>query len=750
MAEDKEQLIYTIEARIGELEKGMKKATGTANAAYREMKKSSRSATNQMASDAERSARRVNQAMASTTSRIGLLSRSYANMGSNLSTSLKGAFLGLAGAFTIKNAVQLADQYKSIQNALKATGLEGKELTKVYDGLYASAQRNSAPIASLVQLYSRLAINQKALNTSSKGIVDFSDTIAQLLRAGGISAQEASGALLQLSQALGSSRVRAEEFNSILYGAPTILRAAAFGIKEAGGSVAKLRQLMIDGKLSSEGLFKGIGIGAGEITKHLGNTSRTVSQSMTNLYTTMVNAIGKLDEAEGVTNTLGQALNELATTIDSIDTSQMVNNINEVINVLKTMVEWSLKASNAGKNLGQKLGTDAIGKTIDDSGFSDWVNENVPSWFFSINKKDDKASHNHSGEKTDSLNSKVLEDWLNKKYPNGLSDREKEEKTGVTILPKKGGTTTRAKQEPISVNDYLPTAGTTKNSGTKLNDYERQIRATKEQTEALKAEHDALSQLNPAINDHGYALEKAKAKQTLLTAAKRSNIELTPKILEQIEKESEALAKQTVENQKLAEAQEQVKKRLEEAKDIAADFTRTFTDGLINGKNASEAFGDSLMRLGQRLLDSGISQLFNNASQGGGGFGGFFSSILGGLFGGKGFASGTANTGGSRGQPIGVVHGQEAVIPLPSGGRVPVQITGGQQQSNSGSANQTTKSNIMVHVVPSQYFDVTVQEIAGEVAGKITEHGIKSYDRTLDQTIGQKISYAQSRNRQGI
>lgn len=39
-----------------------------------------------------------------------------------------------------------------------------------------------------------------------------------------------------------------------------------------------------------------------------------------------------------------------------------------------------------------------------------------------------------------------------------------------------------------------------------------------------------------------------------------------------------------------------------------------------------------------------------------------------------GFASGTANTGGGRGEPRGIVHGQEAVIPLPSGGKVPVQL----------------------------------------------------------------------------
>jgi hypothetical protein len=48
--------------------------------------------------------------------------------------------------------------------------------------------------------------------------------------------------------------------------------------------------------------------------------------------------------------------------------------------------------------------------------------------------------------------------------------------------------------------------------------------------------------------------------------------------------------------------------------------------------------------------------------------------IIGGVGSLLGFASGTPNTGGARGEPRGIVHGQEAVIPLPSGGRVPVEL----------------------------------------------------------------------------
>ena len=191
--------------------------------------------------------------------------------------------------------------------------------------------------------------------------------------------------------------------------------------------------------------------------------------------------------------------------------------------------------------------------------------------------------------------------------------------------------------------------------------------------------------------------------------------------------------------------QAKLKKSMEETKDVAKDFTRTFTDGLINGKNVVESLGDAILRLGQRLVDSGINlaidnffkaRTVNTASSGGGNF---FSSIFGGLFGGKGFASGTANTGGAKGEPRGIVHGQEAVIPLPNGGKVPVQMYGGV----SPKLGTPSPQKIAIHVEPSKFFDVHVEE----VSQKVVSSGIEQYDRVLDHTVGTKLANGRAMGR---
>ncbi len=88
---------------------------------------------------------------------------------------------------------------------------------------------------------------------------------------------------------------------------------------------------------------------------------------------------------------------------------------------------------------------------------------------------------------------------------------------------------------------------------------------------------------------------------------------------------------------------------------------------LVRGEDAVAAMGDALGNVRDKLIDMAVNSLVQAAV-------GSLGSSLGRSLGATGFARGTANTGGTRGQARGIVHGQEAVIPLPSGGRVPVEL----------------------------------------------------------------------------
>ncbi|WP_425373838.1 tape measure protein [Phyllobacterium salinisoli] len=114
----------------------------------------------------------------------GRISAAFAGIGAGA-----GAFgAGVLGAASLAGAQQLIDTATRTENALKVAGLSGTDLTRVYDSLFASAQKNAAPLESLVELYSRVSLVQKELGVSSEQLLGFTDNVATALRVSGTSA----------------------------------------------------------------------------------------------------------------------------------------------------------------------------------------------------------------------------------------------------------------------------------------------------------------------------------------------------------------------------------------------------------------------------------------------------------------------------------------------------------------------------------------------------------------------------------
>ncbi|KQW31779.1 hypothetical protein ASE36_06030 [Rhizobium sp. Root274] len=227
--------------------------------------------------------------------------------------------------------------------------------------------------------------------------------------------------------------------------------------------------------------------------------------------------------------------------------------------------------------------------------------------------------------------------------------------------------------------------------GRGANAFKDEVAGIRERTAALRESTAAQAAINPLVKDYGFAMEKAQAEQKLLADAQRAGMEITPQLREQISALATGYAEASSEAKRLSEEQKNIQKNAEEWANLEKDVFKGFLSDLKAGKSGAEALSNALNKLADKLLDMGTNALLGSfgsgaGAMGGGGGKGIFSAILGGI--GKifGFASGTPNTGGRRGQAVGVVHGQEAVIPLPAGGKVPVQI-------NSPSASEMAKKS---------------------------------------------------------
>lgn len=195
--------------------------------------------------------------------------------------------------------------------------------------------------------------------------------------------------------------------------------------------------------------------------------------------------------------------------------------------------------------------------------------------------------------------------------------------------------------QPKSSDDFKPApytppppSGSKKSSsGPKLNEYERETQALQKRTDALNATTSAQSAVNPLINDYGYAVEYAAAKQELLTAAQEAGVKITPELTQSIEGLASGYANAVVAAEQLSEKQNDIRQRAEEAMATAKDVTRGIIDGFIDGAKAADVLTSSLKKIGNALINDVLSNIFKigGASSGGGGI---LSSIFGGLFGG--------------------------------------------------------------------------------------------------------------------
>lgn len=588
MATDLERLVVQLSADIKGYENALKRAQGVTT-----------SQTRRIQSQFDR----MNRGITSGFSKLGV--------------AIGAAF---ATARSVQGAQRLVDAATRIDNALKVAGLSGEALEKVYARLFSSAQKNAAPLETLVTLYGRAALVQKELGISTEELLGFTDKVALALRVAGTDAASASGALLQLSQALGSGVVRAEEFNSILEGALPIAQAAAAGLKEAGGSVAALRQLVVDGKVSSEAFFRAFEAGAPILEQKVANATLTLDQRLVNLQTAMVNAARRFNTSTEAANTFGEAIDNVADFVNDINFDTLIKQIQDVAGAFRNGVQ---AAQDFARSAGEASGADNFGRFLTGG----------------------KVQRSFLGGAVTITSEAALRDRINSAFERQITQAGEltAEAIKKSVLGQGGGTTQKTgrlpaveKVTPISLDDFAPPSSKGTGSGagkSKQSDYAREIEQIRERTAAIQGETAAMAGLNPLVNDYGFTLAKVRAEQELLAAAQRDGKAVTPELRAEIEQLATAYANAEVAAEKLAQQQEGM---VEAANFIADSLGQAFMDlvpAIETGNAALDRLLNTLIEavLQATLLGKGpLAQLFGMA--GGAGPGGILGKIFGSIF----------------------------------------------------------------------------------------------------------------------
>lgn len=161
-------------------------------------------------------------------------------------TKLAGAFAGIVG---IKKLVSESDELAGTMARLNNMNDGAQTTQQLYESIVDSANNARGSVSAMADVVAKFGNNAKGAFKNSAEVVQFSEIIQKQMKIAGASGEEASNAMLQLSQALGSGTLRGDELNSIFEQAPNLIQSIADYMDVP---IGQIRQLASEGQITSD------------------------------------------------------------------------------------------------------------------------------------------------------------------------------------------------------------------------------------------------------------------------------------------------------------------------------------------------------------------------------------------------------------------------------------------------------------------------------------------------------------------
>lgn len=241
--------------------------------------------------------------------------------GKNSADDLMNAVKGVVGAYltieSVKGVLNASDELVTTTARLNMMndGLQSTdELVKM---VYASAQNARGEFGAMADVVARFGNNAGDAFGSTEEVVAFANLIQKQMTIAGASTQEASNAMLQLSQALGSGVLRGDELNSIFEQAPNLIQSIATYLDVP---IGKIREMAQEGQLSADVVKAAIFASADEINAKFDQMPMTWGQVWTSMqnsalmaFQPVLNKINELANNEQFMVFVENAISALAT-----------------------------------------------------------------------------------------------------------------------------------------------------------------------------------------------------------------------------------------------------------------------------------------------------------------------------------------------------------------------------------------------------------------------------------------------------
>lgn len=305
MAEENTDIILSISSDVASMRRAQKRMEEMLNS----MGRSSDSAFNKIADRANADMRRIEEGA------IKLRRQLDATFQQSFGSSLNKGLAAVGSVLGTNEVRKYADQWTTAENMLKAataaTGMQTRSLKELRSG----ADDARVSVEDYVDLYARMVRSASGVAKSENEIALATNLVSKAFKAGGASAQEQAAGILQLGQALGSGVLQGDELRSLRENAPIVAKAIA---DEFGVTVAKLKDLGAEGKLTSDRVFRAIINAQKTIEAQFAATNATIGDGMTAINNAMLQYIGTAGDMTGISATVSRALILISQNFDQV------------------------------------------------------------------------------------------------------------------------------------------------------------------------------------------------------------------------------------------------------------------------------------------------------------------------------------------------------------------------------------------------------------------------------------------------
>ena len=244
-----------------------------------------------------------------------------------------GAYLSIQGA---QKAMDISDELISTTarlnamnesfNEINGTAVETDSLVKQ---IYASAQNARGSFGDMAAVVAKFGNNARDAFANQDEVVAFANIVQKQMTVAGASTQEASNAMLQLSQALGSGVLRGDELNSIFEQAPNLIQSIADYLEVP---IGQIRSMASEGQLSADVVKAAIFASADEVNakfdempmtwqqvwQQMQNTALMAFQPVLNRINDLANSAAFQNFANSVISAMAIVANQVLNIFDLI------------------------------------------------------------------------------------------------------------------------------------------------------------------------------------------------------------------------------------------------------------------------------------------------------------------------------------------------------------------------------------------------------------------------------------------------